>query len=64
MDRDEAIRKALQVLQSQGGRPSRTAIEALVDDLLAGGSPKTYGERLVQMTLQMQGFIKKEERNG
>ena len=57
MDRDEAIRKAIGVLQSQGGRPRRTVVETLVDDLLAGGAPQTYGERLVQMTLQREGFI-------
>ena len=59
MSREQAIQEAVRVLKSQGGRPSRATTAAMVDDLLSGGSPKTYGERLVQMALQMQGFINK-----
>jgi len=56
-DRVEAIKTAKKALESQGGRHPAAKVEALVDALLAGEKPQTYGERMVQMALQMDGHI-------
>ena len=57
MDHDEAVRLAVKTLESQGGRPRRDAVEALVLALEQGQAPKTYGERFVQMALQHAGYL-------
>jgi len=55
--RTDAIKVALATLQSQGGRPKRATVEALVDALLAGEAPKNYAERFVQMALQQAALL-------
>ena len=55
--RDQGIKEALRVLNSQGGRPNMDSVVALVDALQSGEAPKTYGERMVQMGLQTKGLI-------
>jgi hypothetical protein len=52
----QAMKVAGDALRSQGGRPNKVALEALVDDLMAGGAPQTYGERFAQMALQLAGL--------
>lgn len=56
VSKEQAVLDAIRILRSQGGSPSRVVVEALVTDLLEGGTPKTYGERMVQMELQLQGY--------
>ena len=51
------VKKAL---ESQGARHSRDKIDALTADLIAGGKPKTYGERFAQMALITAGYITKD----
>ncbi len=46
-------------LRSQGARHSRPQLEALTAALMAGESPKTYGERVAQMALDMAGLLPK-----
>ena len=50
----EAVEKAL---RSQGARHSREKLLALTQSLMEGGAPQTYGERVAQMTLEIQGFL-------
>ena len=51
------VKKAL---ESQGARHSRDKIDALTADLMAGGKPKTYGERFAQMALITAGYLTKD----
>ena len=51
------VKKAL---ESQGARHSRDKIDALTTDLMAGGKPKTYGERFAQMALITAGYLTKD----
>jgi hypothetical protein len=51
------VKKAL---ESQGARHTRDKIDALTADLMAGGKPKTYGERFAQMALITAGYITKD----
>ena len=51
------VKKAL---ESQGARHTRAKIDALTADLMAGGTPKTYGERFAQMALITAGYLTKD----
>ena len=51
------VKKAL---ESQGARHTRAKIDALTADLMAGGKPKTYGERFAQMALITAGYLTKD----
>ena len=52
----EVIERAL---RSQGARHSRAALEELAAHLMAGGAPRTYGERFAQMALIQSGLIQR-----
>jgi hypothetical protein len=60
-DRAALVAQATQIvgsaLRSQGGRPTRAALELLAIHLLDGGAPTTYGERFAQMALQREGLV-------
>jgi hypothetical protein len=58
--REEAIKVAIETAQSQGARHPRAKIEALVDSLLAGEQPQSYGERFIQIGLQAKGFLPRQ----
>tara|TARA_R110002110_G_scaffold331491_1_gene542652 strand:+ start:99 stop:299 length:201 start_codon:yes stop_codon:yes gene_type:complete len=46
--------------RKNGGNHSKAKIDALTQHLMNGGSPASYGERLAQMALQMEGFLPTE----
>ena len=48
------------VLRKNGGNHSKAKLDALTEHLMKGGSPASYGERLAQMSLQMEGFLPTE----
>ena len=48
------------VLTKNGARHSREITDALALHLMEGGKPETYGERLAQMQLQMEGLLTKD----
>ena len=48
------------VLTKNGARHSREIPDALAHHLMEGGKPETYGERLAQMQLQMEGLLTKD----
>ena len=48
------------VLVKNGARHPRTITDALALHLMEGGKPETYGERLAQMQLQMEGLLTKD----
>jgi hypothetical protein len=52
----EAVKVAGDALRSQGGRPNKAALEAMVNSLMAGDAPQSYGERFAQMALQLKGL--------
>ena len=48
------------VLKKNGANHSREKTDALTAHLMGGGSPASYGERLAQMSLQMEGHLPTE----